>query len=234
MDLTADETKHLRARRLDTGELIGICDGKGSVAKAVLETFDAGRHKQWLCRPDYQSTTYTDRPDRIVFSALPKGSRFDVLAEKATELGMTRFIPVEFERSVRESYSVQRAERLSQQAAGQSQRLHLPVFEPMISFDELLDRSTSFHQADTIRFYLLDQSGGTVADLLARSPSKTGTATDLKPALAIVVGPEGGFTDIEKVALLEKGVIAVSLSDGILRIETAVVSGLVFLNLLQN
>lgn len=165
--------------------------------------------------------------ERIVFAALPKGSRLDLLAEKGTELGMTRLVPVEFERSVRESMPVERLKRLAEQAASQSGRFRLPVFDDGISFDELIGRVAP-HRADAgIEYLLLDPAGASASALMAAT-----RARDVPRA--IIVGPEGGLSPGETVALTEAGARPVHVADGILRIETAVLAGLTLLQILAS
>lgn len=225
--LNPDEVQHLKARRVDPGTEILVCDGRGRTAPAPLICESIGRKEHWYIRPDYDRQEFIDAPSRIVYAALPKGNRLDFILEKGTELGMTRLIPVTFERSVRHSYSRQRAERLAMQAAGQSRRRHVPVIEEPVDFEELLLRIEG--SIDACMFLLLDPSGRAAVDLL---PLKRDAHRTIH-SHAIVVGPEGGITDLERAAMLEKGALPVALSDGILRIETAVLAGLSYLNLLQ-
>mgnify|MGYP005858404033 CR=1 FL=1 len=224
--LNPDEVQHLKARRIDPGTEIVVCDGRGRTAPALLRE-SSGCKEKWSCRPDYARLEFVDAPERIVYCALPKGSRVDLILEKGTELGMTRFVPVGFERSVRETYSQERAERLAIQAAGQSRRRYIPVFEQPVGLEELLSRIEG--SAEACMFLLLDPSGRAAVDLLPRRRNAERTIR----SHAIVVGPEGGITDLERIAMLEKGALPVALSDGILRIETAVLAGLSYLNLLQ-
>ncbi|PKL33504.1 MAG: hypothetical protein CVV45_07340 [Spirochaetae bacterium HGW-Spirochaetae-10] len=227
VELNPDEVQHLKARRIEPDTEIVVCDGRGRTAPALLLRESSGRKEQWSCRPDYTRQEFVDAPERIVYCALPKGSRVDLILEKGTELGMTRFVPVEFERSVRETYSQERAERLAMQAAGQSRRRYIPVFEQPIGLEELLSRIEG--SAEACMFLLLDPLGRAAVDLLPRKRDAERTIR----SHAIVVGPEGGITDLERIAMLEKGALPVALSDGILRIETAVLAGLSYLNLLQ-
>ncbi len=227
IELVTEEIQHLKARRLDEEAEIIVCDGRGRTAPARLVRQMVSRREQWSAVVDYDRQSYTDAPERIVYCALPKGSRVDLILEKGTELGMTRFIPVRFERSVRESYPEERAMRIARQAAGQSQRCHVPVFEAAIDFEELLNRVEGSIEA--CMFLLLDPSGRAATDLLPRKSE----AQQAIRSHAIVVGPEGGITELERTALLEKGALPVALADGILRIETAALAGLSYLNLLQ-
>ncbi|MBW7858158.1 MAG: 16S rRNA (uracil(1498)-N(3))-methyltransferase [Leptonema sp. (in: Bacteria)] len=222
--LTLDEISHLKARRFNiTKSEIWLCDGCGKAAPAKL---NESSNKSQLCIvPNYEMTQYKQEPSKIVFSALPKGSRIDTLVEKSTELGMTRLIPVGFERSIRVQYSINRLKRIAIQAANQSQRWHLPVFEPILEFEDLVSRVTE--SIDEINFYLLDKLGQPARTLIEKTKPNSAWPT------AVIIGPEGGLTDVELVTLKEAGALSISLSDSILRIETAVIAGITFLNVVN-
>lgn len=225
--LNAEEVRHVRARRMVPGEWVFIADGAGRGCPAVLSRQSAQR---WYCSPDYERVEAQPPRERIVFASLPKGSRIDVIAEKGTELGMTRFVPVEFKRSVRDSFSTERLARLAAQAGTQCGRFRLPVFDEPIHFEELLARVTPPRATEeAIRFLMLDRSGDAPTFPAGNSfmPS-----VDC-PSIAMVVGPEGGLTPEEFVSLKEAGALPVRISDGILRVETAVLAGLTLMQLLQ-
>lgn len=224
--LTSDEISHLKARRFNvTKSEIWLCNGYGKSAPAKLnESLNKSRP---YIEPNYEMTQYKQEPSKIVFSALPKGSRIDTLMEKTTELGLTRFIPVGFERSIRDQYSIERCNRIAIQAANQSRRWYLPVIEPILEFEDFISRITG--SVDEINFYLLDKLGDSVRNLI----QKVNTNSNPMQPTAIIVGPEGGLTDTELVTIKEVGAFSICLSNTILRIETAAIAGMAFLNLLN-
>lgn len=138
---------------------------------------------------------------------------------------MTRFVPVEFERSVRETMPMDRLRRLAEQAASQSGRFRLPVFDMPISFEDLLGRVAPRHGDADMECLMLDPDGDAASSLVVTMQAS------VKP-LAIIIGPEGGFSTGERVGLSEAGARPVRVADGILRIETAVLAGLTLLQMI--
>lgn len=221
--LTSDEISHLKARRLNVSKSeIWLCNGYGKAAPAKLN--ESLSKSQPYIEPNYEMTQYKQEPSKIVFSALPKGGRIDTLIEKTTELGLTRFIPVSFEHSIRDQYSIERCNRIAIQAANQSRRWYLPVIEPILEFEDLVSKITG--STNEINFYLLDKLGQPARTLIEKTKPNSAWPT------AVIIGPEGGLTDVELVTLKEVGAFAISLSSTILRIETAAIAGMAFLNLL--
>lgn len=139
--------------------------------------------------------------------ALPKGERQHVLLDMATQLGMTRFTPLDCARSIVKPgpNSAARWRKICLEACKQSRRLHLPVIEPPTSLEEFLA-----HRANG-GLWIAHPSASPGADV---SPSAANDVT-------LLVGPEGGFTEAEIGELLARGGKTVSLGPNILRVETA-------------
>ncbi|HEX5238141.1 MAG TPA: 16S rRNA (uracil(1498)-N(3))-methyltransferase [Sphingomicrobium sp.] len=149
-------------------------------------------------------------PDVWLVFAPIKRTQTDWLVEKATELGAARLIPVMTQRTVAERVRLDRLENIAIEAAEQCGRTRVPqIVEPMPlkRFIDELDPSR--------HFYFADESGG---DPLA-SGFREGPA-------AILVGPEGGFTDEERSFVRGSGALAISLGPRILRAETAALAAL--------
>ncbi len=158
-------------------------------------------------------------PVRIVLCvALIKFDRLEWIIEKATELGAERIQPIEAARSekgLREA-SRKRAERwrrIARESSQQSRRLSVPELSDTTGFEECLALEADHR-------YLLDES---VAPPVARSLPPLKAASD---RVAILTGPEGGWTDSERRAAVTAGWQPVSLGPQILRTETAVLAAL--------
>lgn len=148
-------------------------------------------------------------PDLWLVQALIKKDRFDWIAEKACELGAARFVPVLTARCVVDKVKEDRLRAHMIEAAEQCERTALPEIAPITKLDALLkmwpgDRA----------LYFCDERGGA-----AFAPTSG-------PA-AILIGPEGGFTDDENAAIrAHPAAKAVSLGPRILRADTAAVAAL--------
>ena len=149
-------------------------------------------------------------PDVWLAFAPVKRAQTDWLIEKATELGAARLVPVMTQRTVAERVRLDRLESIAIEAAEQCGRTRVPeIAEPMklARFIEELDPAR--------RLYFADESGG---DALA--------GTFREGPAAILVGPEGGFTDEERTLVRGSGAAAISLGPRILRAETAALAAL--------
>ena len=149
-------------------------------------------------------------PDVWLGFAPVKRAQTDWLIEKATELGAARLVPVLTQRTVAERVRLDRLESIAIEAAEQCGRTRVPeIAEPMklARFIEELDPAR--------RLYFADESGG---DALA--------GTFREGPAAILVGPEGGFTDEERTLVRGSGAAAISLGPRILRAETAALAAL--------
>jgi 16S rRNA (uracil1498-N3)-methyltransferase len=148
-------------------------------------------------------------PDLWLVQALIKKDRFDYIAEKACELGTTRFVPVLTARCIVDKVKEDRLRTHMIEAAEQCERTALPEIAPLAKLDTLLK---SWPKGRTL--YFCDERGGEPF-----APS-TGPA-------AILIGPEGGFTDDENSAIrVHPAAKAVSLGPRILRADTAAVAAL--------
>lgn len=150
-------------------------------------------------------------PDIWLVQALVKKDRFDWIAEKACELGVARFVPVLTARCVVDKLKQDRLRAHMIEAAEQCERTALPEIEPLAKLDAVL---RDWPENRTLFF--CDERGGTPFAEIARAG----------PA-AILIGPEGGFTDAENAAIRAHAcAIAVSLGPRILRADTAAVAAL--------
>ncbi len=199
-----------RVLRLNVGDEVLILDGRGGHFRCRLEDL-AGRNG-WATILDHWHEQEKHLGIRLV-QALPKGEKYDLVLQKGTELGVTRFSPVWTERSVpqmdhkRAEKKQQRWQRIVAESARQSRRAVLPTCDPPSPFDTVLAGCE-----EGLKLMLWEEESLPLAD---RLPEKA-------PANAVIlVGPEGGFSQAEADRARAAGFLPVSLGPRILRTETA-------------
>jgi 16S rRNA (uracil1498-N3)-methyltransferase len=149
-----------------------------------------------------------------LYQALLKGSNFEVVLQKCTEIGVTDFVPLVCERCVAGEPNSKRLSRwrsIILEAAEQSRRGKLPVVHNVSRFNEACQSGSGTS--------LLPWEGEKVRGIgdVLRSRSKT----ENTPEVSIYVGPEGGFSPREVEFARSCGIVPVSLGRRILRAETA-------------
>lgn len=195
----------INVMRMKAGDAIKLFDDiSGEYAARVVAT---GRRDLSLAI----ESKLRDRepvPDLWLCAAPIKRARFDSMAEKACELGIARFVPVATARAVVDKVKPDRLRARMIEAAEQCERTALPTIGTLTKLDALLaDWPEGRHM-----FFADERGGVPFADALA----------DRRGPAAILVGPEGGFTDDENTAIRAcPAAVPISLGPRILRAETA-------------
>lgn len=220
--LTGSDVHHIRdVLRLKTGDRIVAIDESAAEHEVEIESIDGDRLKGRIL--------LTRRPNipRIelgLFQGLPKGTKFDTIVEKATELGADHIAPVIMERSVARPDTaggarVERWRRIAEAAAKQSRRPTLPRVDPPLDWPALLAALGEYDL--TVVFW----EGAT-------EPPDRALSGFSGQNLAVIIGPEGGFAATEIEALLNRGAKTARLGPRILRTETAPIAALAIVNFL--
>lgn len=203
-----------RVLRLESGDALAVFDGAGlEWAAEVLHT--AVDAVTITLRAPVTPPAEPAIPVTLV-CAFPKARRGDWLVEKATELGVARLVPLEAERSVLDPGDgrLERWRRVAIGAAEQSGRATLPELGGGVP-DGSLRLLADTRGGPSVRSVL-----ASVLDGDARPPAVA------PPAVALYVGPEGGWSDDERAEHASAGAHAVSLGPRTLRVETAAIAGL--------
>jgi len=197
-----------RVMRVSTGDTIVLCDdvtGEWAAQVTHVDKRTVELVPGQLLRPR------EDVPDFTLCAALLKKPNFDLVLEKATELGVRRIHPVLTRRCVADKLNGERARTIVTEAAEQCARTALPELAEPIRLDALLK------QWDASRaLFFADELGG--------EPAAQAFAAAKGPA-AILIGPEGGFDDAEREAIRAlPQARAITLGPRILRGETAAIA----------
>ena len=200
----------VKVMRLADGQVVILCDdqtGEWSTIPAEIGKRHVTLDVMTRLRPREEV------PDIWLCPALLKKDRFDLVLEKATELGVARIRPVITHRCVADKLNADRASAIVTEAAEQCARTALPELGEVSKLDALLRD----WPADRVLFFADEQGGAPAAEAFA----KAGV-----PA-AILTGPEGGFDDAEREAIrAHPQAKAVTLGPRILRGETAAIAAL--------
>ena len=189
--------------RMGAGDQLLLFDGRSG--EWLAELVDAGRKRVTLAVRQ-QTRAQEAVPDlALAFAPIKKG-RVDWLVEKAVELGVARLQPVITQRTIVDKLNLERMQSHIVEAAEQCGRTSLATIDAPVRLDAFL-RAREVGRP----LYFADETGG----VAARSAFAAGAAT-------ILVGPEGGFTPEEAVAIrAAPGATAISLGPRNLRAETA-------------
>jgi len=154
----------------------------------------------------------------LAFSPI-KSNYQNFMIQKATELGVTKFLPIIFDRTVVRKINKERLEKIVIEASEQSNRINVPLIESPQTLDIFLKKNT-------MDLIFTDLN----SDNIKIDKSKL---TD-KP-VCIIIGPEGDFSETERDRILSfKGVQSVKINENILRSETAVISAISIVNYVIN
>ncbi|MCB2050790.1 MAG: 16S rRNA (uracil(1498)-N(3))-methyltransferase, partial [Novosphingobium sp.] len=198
----------LRVMRIKAGDTVILCDdttGEWAANVANVTKRDLALNIVQNLRPREQV------PDFMLCAALLKKDRFDLVLEKATELGVRKIQPVLTRRCVADKLNLDRARSVMTEAAEQCARTALPELAEPVKLDALV---TGWDEHRTMFF--ADETGGSNA--ISAFSARPGPA-------ALLIGPEGGFDDAERAsirALTQSQ--AITLGPRILRGETAAIA----------
>ncbi len=194
--------------RLSAGAEAKLFDDRTGEWLAQIE--EAGRKRVTLAVGD-RLRPREDVPDLWLLFAPLKRATTDWLVEKATELGAARLVPVTTQRTVAGRVNLDRLRSIAIEAAEQCDRTALPEFSEPVKLEALL---RTWPRERTLLF-ADEQGGAPLPEVAASGPA------------AILIGPEGGFTDEERAAIrAHPASRAVALGPRILRAETAALAAL--------
>ena len=150
----------------------------------------------------------------LAFSPI-KSNYQNFMIQKATELGVTKFLPIIFDRTIVRSINVERLKKIVIEASEQSNRINIPSIEQTQNLESFLNSNL----VDLI-----------FTDLNSNNKKIDKSKLTNKPT-CIIVGPEGDFSELEREKILTfKGVQTVKINENILRSETAVISAISIVN----
>ena len=231
--LSAEETRHARdVLRLQSGDEIFVFDGAGREFHCAIQTIDRDA-AELSVMAEVEPARPESSLNLTLAIALLKGEKFDLVIQKATELGVKRMVPLDTERAdvrLRENDGtnkrVARWRRIALEAAKQTGRAYVPEIAAPLTFNLLLTSTVDDQELSTnvTRLMFSERGGRSLGEA-------TNNFAGHPPGIVAVVGPEGGWTDKEIELAREAGWEIVTLGGRTLRAETA---GITVVALLQH
>jgi 16S rRNA (uracil1498-N3)-methyltransferase len=211
---------HVQVLRLAAGDRITLFNGEGGEYTATLTAIEKKRASA-------EVKTFSPREVELPYAitlaqALPETSKMDWIIEKAVELGATAIQPLAAQRCVVRLSDERAARKLAHwqgiivAASEQCGRNRLPHLAQMADFNDWIRQHDLHH-----RILLTPHAEQSLSEWARHHPPQ---------AVALLVGPEGGFTEGEESAARAHGALALSMGPRVLRTETAGLAGLTTLN----
>jgi 16S rRNA (uracil1498-N3)-methyltransferase len=207
--LEGDEFIHAsKVFRIKSGETFELINGKGVLA--LVEALEISKkHLSYKVLKIYSEPRHIPKLSLVL--GMPKFNRLETIVEKVTEIGCEEIILFNADRSEKTDLSKNQLERLQlilQASLKQCGRLHLPSLEFVSNFDKIFESDRKYYFGDV-----------NVQSHLRSIPHEN---------VGIVIGPESGFSEKEH-QILAKKAEGISLSDAILRTDTAAICGVFLL-----
>ena len=154
----------------------------------------------------------------LAFSPI-KSNYQNFMIQKATELGITKFLPIIFDRTVVRKINKERLEKITIEASEQSNRINVPKIEDV----------------QDLKSFLKTNSMDLIFTDLNSNNKKIDKSKFAKKPVCLIIGPEGDFSEAEREEILNfEGVQPIKINENILRSETAVISAISIVNYVIN
>jgi 16S rRNA (uracil1498-N3)-methyltransferase len=221
VSLSAGEARHARGvLRLQPGDEAYVFDGAGKEFRCTVREF--ARDGAVLDVLEVVEPARLESPLNLTLGvALLKGEKFDLVVQKATELGAARIVPVTTSRAdvrIRDGdeakRKVTRWQRIALEAAKQCGRARVMEIEEPVGFKAVIDRPA---EEGELRLMFAERDGSSLAEVAGNPQSGS-------VKLFALIGPEGGWADEDIVLAREAGWQIVTLGGRTLRAETAAIA----------
>jgi len=200
--------------RLNPGEQISLSNGHG---EALIFEIDKINHDNITIKFLNKSTELKSDKEIILYCAILKKENFELVVQKATEIGVTKIVPLISERTIKLGLNFERLHKIAKEAAEQSGHNSLPEITEIINLETALINAQI---QDLVLFF--DITGRKLTNLIFEN----------KKSIGIFIGPEGGWSQKELALILNQthSFMAAKLGDFTLRAETAAIVSLGLIN----
>lgn len=234
IEIINEDVNHIKnVLRLDVGEQIKICNSE-KVENYICEITDIS-NKKIICNIlENVPGEAEGNVELHIYQGLPKADKMEFIIQKGTELGVCKFIPVSFKRSIvklsgkDETKKIERWQKIAEVASKQSMRDLIPEVKNIISIKDICERINDYDLV--LVAYELEENNYIKQELLKIKDKNKNYK------IAIIIGPEGGIEEKEVQELKDSGAKIISLGKRILRTETVAlqVSSIIMYELEKN
>ena len=214
--LNKDQSHYLsKVMRVKENEVFSLFNKEGEWEAKVLGIFKNIVEFKIIKQLRQKETT---KELWLAFSPI-KSNYQNFMLQKATELGVTKFLPIIFDRTVVRKINKDRIEKIVIEASEQSNRINVPTIE----------------EAQDLNGFLKKNSMNLIFTDLNSNIKKIDKSKFIDKPVCIIIGPEGDFSETEREKILSfKGVQPIKINENILRSETAVISAISIVNYVIN
>lgn len=221
--ITGNDAKHIKGPlRHKVGDVLDVCDEAGMKYEAKIMQME---EEKILLQIMAEKKSNTESPMEItLLQGLPKADKMDFIVQKATELGVSEIIPVEMERSIVKleeksaTKKVERWNKIAYEASKQSGRQKVPKVLNVANLKNIIEK---FSKYDIVILPYEKETKQNLKQLLQKHQNLT--------KVAVIIGPEGGFSENDLSLLNLPNIEKVTLGARILRTETAGIATLAML-----
>ena len=212
--IEGDDAKHIaKSLRMRVGEALTVCDTKGNDYNCTISAVLDGRIE--LDVNNVVKTVSEPSVEVTLFQCLTKGDKMDLIVRQAVEMGVSKVVPTVSQNCVSRpdekqlNKKIERWQRIADEAAGQSGRGILPQVLDSMTLNEVAKKLSGFDKC----YFFYELGGESVGKI----------EPDVKK-IAVIIGPEGGFSLAEAERFKTAGATVSTLGPRILRAETAPVA----------
>ena len=193
--------------RYNVGSQVILFDGSGTEYLCMISSLrNLGATVEVIQKKKMEKNA---RKNLWLCLSIIKKDNFELVVEKATELGVTNIVPVLSERSEKKNLNMERLQKIAIESSEQSGRGDIPIIHEVVELSDLIKNDKLPKEK-----IVLHPEGEYIGEFLEKNPRE----------LAIFIGPEGGWSDREMKEFSEHNILAISLGSQILRAETAAVA----------
>jgi len=210
----------IKVLRMSEGDELDISDSQEWEYRARLIYLDTDSAEAEIL--DKQKFTAEPEVKVTLFQGIPKQGKMETIVQKNVELGVNRIVPVFMARTVvadkgKFGKKIERWQKVAAEAVKQCKRGIIPEVADQMKTADVI---RAFEEFDLVLFPYEDEKGTTIKDVL-RETAADAAWQESRKRIAVIIGPEGGFSGEEAEAIVAAGGRSVSLGKTTLRTETA-------------